>query len=204
MQQYDDDLFMIERELIAGRLREAKALAYLLARPAETWVAPWPPEARDVVQASLAVAAARNLDEALQRVPAIGAACARCHAESHQAPDLAPVPPQPDPRAPDAAAHRWAIDRVREGVIRGSDASWRRGLKALAAMPPPVAQVADEHAIAARLRALAGTEVDADVADRSAVWGDLLVTCTGCHTEGGSMVARGVQGSDNKRQHRAR
>lgn len=170
-----DDLQLLEHALISGRLVEAQALAFLLAQPAEPWMAPWSDESRTVERAALAVALAPSLDDATRREPKIALACAQCHRDARTLPfHHAPVPLPADA----AARHRWAVELVREGLIHALDASWRRGLEQLAASPAPGAEPSKGSV---RLRALARAELLDPAADRSAVYAELLVTCASCH-----------------------
>ena len=186
MQRNFDDLRMIERRLIAGQLDEAVTLAHLLARPAsDPGVAAWGPEVRQVADAANALAAAPSLDEACRRAPRVSAACAGCHLRTGAAPVFLPPPPAPlDRPTRDArmARHLWATDRLWEAMVGGSDPAWRAGLAVLAATPLPFAE-RDPSRFARRLQDLARDELSpaTAAADRAAAYGELLVTCTGCH-----------------------
>jgi hypothetical protein len=171
-----DDLQLLEHALISGRLVEAQALAFLLARAPEPWMAPWPDDTLAVERAALAVALAPSLDDATRREPKLAMACAQCHRDARALPFHRTPEPLP---ASITARHRWAVDQVREGMVHAIDASWQRGIEELAATPPP--SQAEPSKGAVRLRALARTEVLAPAADRSAVYGELLVTCSACH-----------------------
>jgi cytochrome c553 len=162
MQRSFDDLRRIERRLIGGQLDEARALAHLLARPA-----------RDP-----------GIDEACRREPRVSAACAGCHLRTGAAPVFPPAPPVPlDRPTRDArmARHLWATDRLWEAMVGGAEPAWRSGLAVLAATPLPFTD-RDLSRSARRLQDLARDGASlATAADRAAAYGELLVTCTGCH-----------------------
>jgi hypothetical protein len=82
--------------------------------------------------------------------------------------------------------HRWAADRLWEGIIGGNDEPWRAGLDVLAAPPLEWAKFAPgrtEHAN--KLRRLAENarrNKAADLAGRATAYGEMLATCAACHT----------------------
>jgi hypothetical protein len=186
MQRHFDDLRAIERRLISGELAEARALAHLLTRPAgDPGLAAWDPEVRRVTDAALALAAAPSLDEACRREPRVSAACAGCHLRTQAGPVFPPPPPLPlDRPTRDArmARHLWATDRLWEAMVGGSEPAWRNGLAVLAGTPLPVTD-GDASRLARRLQSLARNELSpaTAAADRATAYGELLVTCAGCH-----------------------
>jgi hypothetical protein len=184
MQRNFDDLRAIERRLLAGQLDEVRALAHLLARPSgDPGIAAWGPEVRRVVDAAVDLAAAPSLDEACRREPRVSAACAGCHLRAGAAPVFPPPPPVPlDRPTHDArmARHLWATDRLWEAMVGGSEPAWRGGLAVLAATPLPFTE-RDLSRFARRLQDLARDALSPTTADRAAAYGELLVTCTGCH-----------------------
>jgi hypothetical protein len=83
--------------------------------------------------------------------------------------------------------HLWAMDRMWEALIGGSDEAWRIGAEALATQSP------DEEfglggASAALAEALHDQARDArqlTAAARPAAYADLVKVCAGCHTLNG-------------------
>jgi len=180
------DLRMIERSVLAGRLTETKTLAYLFAQPAEPWMAPWPFAAARVASAARELAKAPDLGAACRRMPRLATACAQCHVDAHVAPNLVtPPPPEDDVTdASRAAIHRWAVDRLWEGMISASDSPWQLGLAALADVPAPDAISGDRLMLAQHLQSLARDQLGApasDVESRGAAYSTLLASCTSCH-----------------------
>ncbi len=191
MARHFDDLHTIEQDVVAGDLDDAKALGFGVAQPAiDPGMAPWERESKQVTDAAMALANAPSLDEACRRAARVAVACANCHLHAGKLPTLAPPPPLPrDQPGVDArmARHQWAVDRLWEGMVMPSDAQWRRGLEVLAETPLPFSAVTqhDAQALADRLQALAreqlATSGDALLDTRAAAYGEMLVTCTGCH-----------------------
>lgn len=182
--QHIADLRMIERDLIAGRLDDAKTLAYLLAQPSEAWMSPWPFDTAYVEAAALDLVTAADLDAALRSEARLVAACGRCHVDAHRLPSVT----TPEPSEP---THGWAIDRVREGVVGATDSPWRSGLEALAdARPPPDARVANAGVLATRMQDAARAQLDAppiDLDERGVAYAALLATCASCHVALGAV-----------------
>lgn len=176
MRRHFDDLRLIERLLIAGKLAEGTTLGVLLVREDdEPAMAPYKPHAERVSRAADALAHARELDDALRKTAIVSAGCAACHAAASARLRLQPPPAVPE--QPAMARHAWAADRLWEGVIANDTERWRRGLAVLADSPfgsPP-----------AKLQAfaqgqLATYSTDPDL--RAAAYGKVLLECSTCHT----------------------
>lgn len=185
MQRHFDDLRRVERLLIAGKLDEAKSLAFLLSRPVrDPSVEAWAAASARVADAALALSGAATLPEACRLEPRVAAACADCHRSTGALPAFDRVPPAP-PDDPELCArmarHQWAADRLWEGLVGPSDRAWSAGLEVFAAAPLPAAT----DAAGARLQALAKGALAAlprdTPADRAKAYGEMLVTCTACH-----------------------
>jgi cytochrome c553 len=175
-----EDLAMIERDLISGKLREAQTLAFLLTGPPDASMARRPFGAAYVEAAALDLVTAPCLDAAIRSEAQLAVACARCHVDAKQLPEPS-VLPKPDgglTPAARAATHRWAIDRVREGLALPADSPWRDGLTALAEIPPPATAV--ESHLQDVARADLATLPDLD--QRGVAYAHLLETCASCHT----------------------
>lgn len=189
MQRHFDDLQTIERMLVRGDLATAKALAFMLTLQVDDpGLTPWNTEARMTVGAARDLMAAQTVDEALRREARVAATCAACHrrADGWTITAQLGTPPidQPTPAAR-MARHQWAADRLWEGMIAANDARWRAGLEVLAATPVPISHAVETPLYGPRLQATAkaalarGANATAD--DRTSTYGELLVTCAGCH-----------------------
>lgn len=101
MQRHFDDLRMIERMLVAGKLHDAKTRAFLLTQPApDPGMTPWATDIEVVTKAARALVVASGVDEALRRETRVAAACAYCHLRVQKSPIFPAAP-----RAP-SYAHR--------------------------------------------------------------------------------------------------
>ena len=87
--------------------------------------------------------------------------------------------------------HLWAMDRLWEGLVGPSEMAWQEGSKILAANPFPADALPipkDLQPVAKKqLAAIAALAKQAgaatELADRSKVYGELLSTCSGCHSK---------------------
>jgi hypothetical protein len=84
------------------------------------------------------------------------------------------------------ARHRWAADRLWEGLIGADDGSWRAGLAVLAQPPLRWPELGDRQGLAKSLQQLADQGLQRSttdsLADRARLHGEMLVRCTACHT----------------------
>jgi len=85
------------------------------------------------------------------------------------------------------ARHRWATERIREGMIGDADDAWRAGFEILAAAPLSWPQPRpDQDALARRLQQLASQALHAargDRAERTRLYGETLIVCAACHAQ---------------------
>ena len=191
MHESFDLLRAIERLLIRGRLDEAKVFAAAIAEaPDEPGLGPWTLHAVAVRDRAGALARATTIDEACGREAQLAAACAGCHVDAGVSPQFRASPPVP-PDQPTIAArmvrHRWAADRMWEGIVGGADEPWRAGLDIAAAAPLDWKELAPDRMVFARkLQQLAQQarrrQPGDTLADRAAAHGEILATCAGCHT----------------------
>lgn len=186
MHQNFDLLRAIERLLIKGKLEEAKQFAAAIASsPDEPTHGPWAAQTVVIRDRAAALARATEVGDALKKAASIGAACGACHDEQvvklalDQVPKAPPDAPTLDARM---ARHRWATDRLWEGVVGNSTTAWRAGLDVLAAAP--LGQPADRAAIGKKLQAQASAarNTTAKVVERATQYGEMLATCAACHT----------------------
>lgn len=178
---------LIQGDLDAFRAQLAKTDSQRLPSNAPEL---WRPFERQLHDASKTAAAATDLNMGAVTMAKVALACGACH----EGLDAGPVYPAPAPRDGDhplqqaMLEHRWATERLWEGVTGPWDSAWERGSAALAetsvfadlesgAMP-------DESLLRreAELRSLGeeakGTKAHAD---RAKLYGRVLATCGGCH-----------------------
>jgi cytochrome c553 len=191
MHESFDLLRAIERLLIRGQLDEAKQFAHAIASaPPERGLGAFEPHAARVRERAAALALAKDVDAATERVSQLAAACAGCHAATGAlaAADSYPAAPADEPTLEARMArHRWAADRMWEGIIADADEPWRAGLGVLASSSQWANDLGKERAgHARRLQQVAQAARRADSSgtpeQRAQGHGELLATCAGCHT----------------------
>jgi hypothetical protein len=183
MARHVDDLRDVEQLLIANKLVEAKTRAFLLTRPATEAT-----ESGRVTDAAVALTEARSIGEACHREARVAQACAECHSRTPHLPLFARAPHAPplgDSSESRMARHRWAVDRLWEGMVGAQDAAWYGGLEVLATTPPPTSSREDTLALGTLLRRRArdaqAMRAMETLDDRARVYGEILVTCAACH-----------------------
>jgi len=190
MHQSFDLLRAIERLLIRGKLDEAKHLAEALATaPDEPAHGPWAAQAVEVRDRAAALARSSTIAEACAREASVAAACATCHQDLGASPEFRTHPPAP-PDKPTLAArmlrHRWAADRLWEGVVGATDEPWRAGLDIIAASPLDASQLGAERMPFARQLQRQADQArrskSTRPSERAAAYGEMLATCAACHT----------------------
>ena len=181
----------IERLLISGKLDDAKRFAATISEPADAPAhGPWASQVILVRDRAAAITRATTVAQACQLEAKLAAACGSCHVETAVVPRFRVYPPAP-PDLPAIGArmarHRWAADRLWEGIVGGADEPWRAGLEVLAAAPlewgdgiaarAQLARQLQHDAAAARAR-VPVESLDA----RASAYGAMLSTCAACHT----------------------
>jgi cytochrome c553 len=191
MHENFDLLRAIEKLLVRGNLEDARALARAIAEaPDEPGLEPFAKQAAVVRDRAASLVKASTIAEACRREAQLAAACAGCHVETGVVPEFrstSRVPRDEPTIAARMARHLWATDRLWEGIVGGSDESWRKGLDVLAAAPvdvPPISTVQaplakqlQQQADRARQRQKADT-----IDERASAYGEILTTCAGCHS----------------------
>jgi cytochrome c553 len=189
MHQSYDLVRAIEKLLVRGNLDDARAFARAIAEaPDEPGLGAWARHAAVVRERAAALARATTVEDACRRQARLAEACAGCHADAGAAPEFRPprgMPPDRPTIDARMARHLWATDRLWEGMVGGAADAWRAGLDVLAATPLPLPDPGRE-ALGRRLQQLAdqarrSSPTDSP-AERARAYGELLVTCAGCHT----------------------
>ncbi len=186
MRQHFNDLRTIERMLVSGKLDDAKLLAYMIAKPSSAM--PHGSEAAEVVTAAGGLSNARTLEEAAYAEVRVATACAQCHLATMSGPVFRTPSKAPAdrPTVPaQMARHQWAVDRLWEGIVGGSDEHWRAGLYVLATSSLQSFE-SGSPAIAKHLQRLARIALDRrpklTLVQRQDIYAELLITCAGCHS----------------------
>ena len=180
----------IERFLLRGQLDDAKQLAAAIGQaPNAPGLGAFAEHTARVRKAAFDLASAKNLEQAVRREATLLQACAGCHVAAAIIPDLAPPPALPPDRdSIDArmARHLWAADRLWDGIVAGDDAAWKVGIDLLASGPPTWAPpTKPQRDFAKRLQLIADSERrtrSTRLSTRADTYGELFLTCVGCHT----------------------
>jgi cytochrome c553 len=186
MHQNFDLVRAIERLLIRGKLEEAKRFAAAIASaPEEPGLDAWRTYTIQVRERAGAVARAKDVDDAVRKVALLGGACGNCHGATAVSTEFDNIPKLPlDKQTIEARMlrHRWATDRLWEGLVGNSEIAWGQGLDVLAATP--LDEPADRAKLARQLQRIAAEArrpSAGPLVDRAIVYGEILSTCASCH-----------------------
>jgi cytochrome c553 len=136
------------------------------------------------------IAAARDIATAAGATASIGVDCGNCHRAAGVEPAFGPQgePPSWPDTASHMQRHRWAIDRLWDGLSLPSDAAWERGTSALAEAPLLGTVMGrddggeEADALAQRVHALGRDAASALTPDaRATLFGKLVSACADCH-----------------------
>lgn len=125
-------------------------------------------------------------------VARVGAACGSCHQAVKGGPKYTVISPPPTGEGSVESRmmrHRWAADRMWEGLVGRSDASWQAGAAVLSdaplftdALTSDVAQYAAVTKMAWEVHEIGALASTAQEQSRRAeLYGELLATCAACH-----------------------
>ncbi len=132
---------------------------------------------------------ATEVETAARAVASIAEACGSCHfAVGAQVRLVVDSMPAAMPgRIAHMARHKWAADRLWDGLVIPDDAEWDDGVEALGEAPLtpedlPADMQPEIARLAARVHELVGAATTAEsIGERSRVYGELLGTCAACH-----------------------
>ena len=189
MHENFDLLRAIERLLIVGKLDEAKKFAAAISEaPDSPAHGPWAAHVIAVRDRAASLSRATTLEQACRLEASLAGACAGCHSEMGVSPDFRVFPLPPDKATLEGRMlrHRWAADRMWEGIVGGADEPWRAGLDVLAATPLDWGPVSSDRSVHARslqrLADQARRQAKPTIESRTTAYGEILVTCASCHT----------------------
>jgi cytochrome c553 len=191
MRSHFDSISEIKDAVIRGDEPMARDLARALAEDPDLLERQpgWAPHTQAVRDAAAAVAAAGSLVAIASATGVLGSRCGGCHSALGVEFDPAtpPTPSRGTGVEASMAVHRWAVDRMWEGVVFPSEERWIRGSTMLVASPgcgdpsreTPVAEL---DPLCRRLQVVVRQGHDSAALDRRAqAYGHLLVTCARCH-----------------------
>lgn len=177
----------IERLLIRGKLDEAKTFANAIAAAPEIPAhGSWTSHVLQVRDRAAALGRATTVPDAIHKMARLGAACGNCHGDVGVSPQFRNPPRVPDDQSTIEARmvrHRWAADRIWEGVIGNEETAWNQGLTVLATTPIDAPN--DRAGIGRKLRQLADQARKPGpgrMTDRATTYGEILELCASCHT----------------------
>jgi hypothetical protein len=184
----------MQRALIAGKLAEYQTAAAAVAR--DEWSPSPGGDPSGFTQRARAAATAAqgapSLVAAAAALGALGDVCASCHLES-RAPEVPIAPEEPSEATnPRMLAHAIASERLWAGLILPSDASWASGMRLLVQVPAVDQPSAEISAAVRLLNELARRGENVEPEGRGQIFGDVLLTCSGCHERLGVVPANGA------------
>lgn len=194
MHEHHSAMVKIQSAIIAGSLERTRNPAAWLAdheKPASL------PAAGDVFitavrEAANGILSAEDIESAAEATSLMGLACGNCHLANNVVVQFDEVdnPSDKIKDKPHMQRHRWAADRMWEGLIGPSDAAWRRGANLLFESPikPNVLAAhggGDEVVgMSRRIHQLAGNaSVVSEPVERAEIYAEFIANCGACHTE---------------------
>ncbi len=180
--------------VIDGDLQKMHAPATWLAEHKLSDILPeeWKPHIADMQNAGQLALDAADVEAAATAVADMARACGGCH-EKLSGPTFTGESPAGEESSvvADMKRHRWAADRMWEGLVGPSDTAWRAGVDALVDAPLHAEAMADDKTLPKEVFDLAqqahnigekgGTTTDAEA--RAVLYAEYVSACSGCHTQ---------------------
>lgn len=191
MQAHFDSAHDLQRAITDGRLSDMRDVARNLATMNPELGQAGDPNRVQLV--ALAVSHAASVTEGAAQMGRLGRACSSCHeAEATRVELRFPAAPPAPPDGPTLTAqmdrHRWAAERLWDGVIVPADQPWFDGASVMATTALDLTTTIngkpneEVFELASGLRRLALDARDVHDPDaRSALYSAMLVTCASCH-----------------------
>ena len=192
MAQHSEHAIAARDALIRGDIESAGAhVSWISEHPYEGALpARMHPMLANMQAAARRFGEARSLTERSEAFALMLSGCGNCHASMHQGPSYeAPELPAGEGIGPHMQRHRWAANRMWEGLVEPSEENFQNALAVLSdeALRPEEVGVgngsaAQIRAIAEEVHHLAEESIDADDdASKVALYGRFLASCAGCH-----------------------
>ena len=132
------------------------------------------------------IAAESSLPDAAMETARLGATCGSCHEATDGGPVFRPNGMSREDVSQTMVRHIQGADRLWEGLIGPSDRAWEAGADLLASGsvdPGTMAARPGQESMFAEIFRLGRLAQDADdQGERTQVYGQILSTCSGCHT----------------------
>jgi cytochrome c553 len=195
MHRHFDDVTAIQQALISGDLLLAQSLAKQ-TRAGFAGPAPekWGPFIERTVASAEMMEAAKDLDMAARVAATMAGTCGDCHSNLGIHATGVHVEPAPTAEGNNSFSsymrrHRWAADRMWDGLIGPSDAAWNAGVQVLISTPLKAEDVSNQMVVTPEIEALLKqveeSSTTAQVAQTPEQWrelyGGLLAGCASCH-----------------------
>ena len=192
MKEHFDEVAAIRDAIIVGELDTVTEHAQTLAHDVdpERYPLAWRPHVVDLLAAAQALERPSTVQTASASAAKLAATCGQCHAAQKARPEFgdAMEPSDEDTIAARMERHRWAVERMWEGIVGPSDESWGLGAAAFSGPPGCGDAFADDPEgekrrelcdNVDRLGRQAARATDHEARVRH--YGDFLATCAGCH-----------------------
>ena len=188
MRSHFENVKLIRAAIIAGDVNKAVAPARGIAemQGVDTLPPVWKTSVRELQAAATRIRQSPDLPEAAAATADIGTTCGGCHTEAGG--PSAPVgePPVAIATVSDRMKrHRWATERLWDGLVVPSDDAWNAGAAILTEAPwsRDVVAAGGVHgkALADRFTKLGNRAQTAKGEERAEVYASLLATCSPCH-----------------------
>ncbi len=189
--------FMTGREIrdaiVRGDVDTARARLTQIARNPgpENPPASWRPRLAALQAASREAASQETLPGMASAFAQVATRCAECHTATDAVVRFESIPAPTGSVPAQMARHRWAAERMWEGLVAPSPERFQEGATVLSDAPLHPAELVVGRAppeqvvaLAERVRGLAGeAEHAGGQGARAAIYGQLLSTCAACHTQ---------------------
>lgn len=196
MQEHLVRITMIKSEIIGGDLDGTKRPANWLANhePLPEASLLYVPFTLSMQEHAREIVVAEDIVSAAASVSAIATDCANCHMASEVNLQFGfdQEPSEWQDLETHMQRHQWAVDRLWEGLIAPSDASWSRGIRMLAEAPLEGTETSWDEApperveLAQQVHLLGREAVSAITPEaRASVYSKMLGTCAACHARTG-------------------
>lgn len=185
MTEHFDQVAVIRDAVIRGALDETRGPArWLSTHDHEEFPAVARPSLDAMQNEARIMLAQDQVVDVGRSLARMGVACGRCHSAMGEGPNFQVTEPpalSPNPE-PHMIRHKWAMDRMWEGLTGPSNTSWMAGAGALQDMPLEFDNNDQAEHLAQRVHELSkkALTVTGD-RDRAQLYGDLLETCALCH-----------------------
>jgi cytochrome c553 len=195
MHGHFEDINAIQLALISCSLLSARAMAKKV-RLGFSGAAPpgWEPFIERSVASAEMLEVTDDLGMAARLASAMAATCGDCHRSQDLVVirHVAVAPPKEDDRLSNfMTQHRWAADRMWEGIIGPSDEAWQAGAQALQTTELTKEDIGERIVVTPEIEAmLAQIQTDAAAAittegseERQKLYGRFLSGCASCHRD---------------------